>query len=159
MSSSGDRERFTIGGHVEATDGQCGQLIRVIVDPVAETLTYLVGALVGQQKMREAEVLARQALDLVREAFGAKHVQCVNALNGLAWLMQAKRDFAQSEALFKEVLEITRTAFKEEHSAHAEALHNLAMTSVAKGDLPAAEPLLRRAMDLQRRASGERRST
>jgi hypothetical protein len=42
MSSSGDRERFTIGGHVEATDGQCGQLTRVIVDPVAEALTHLV---------------------------------------------------------------------------------------------------------------------
>jgi hypothetical protein len=44
MSSSGDRERFTIGGQVEATDGRCGQLIRVIVDPVAEVLTHLVVA-------------------------------------------------------------------------------------------------------------------
>ena len=44
MSSSDDRERFTIGGNVEATDGRCGQLIRVIVDPVAEALTHLVVA-------------------------------------------------------------------------------------------------------------------
>jgi PRC-barrel domain len=42
MSSSGDRERFTIGDHVEATDGKCGQLTRVFVDPVTETLTHLV---------------------------------------------------------------------------------------------------------------------
>jgi hypothetical protein len=42
MSSSDDRERFTIGGHVEATDGQCGQLTRLIVDPVSEALTHLV---------------------------------------------------------------------------------------------------------------------
>ena len=44
MSSSGDGERFTIGGHVEATDGRCGHLTRVIVDPVAEALTHLVVA-------------------------------------------------------------------------------------------------------------------
>jgi hypothetical protein len=44
MSPSGDRERFTIGGHVEATDGRCGQVVRVIVDPVAEALTHLVVA-------------------------------------------------------------------------------------------------------------------
>jgi uncharacterized protein YrrD len=42
MNSSGEGERFTIGGHVEATDGRCGHLTRVIVDPVAESLTHLV---------------------------------------------------------------------------------------------------------------------
>jgi uncharacterized protein YrrD len=44
MRSSGDGERFTIGGPVEATDGRCGHLIRVLVDPVAEELTHLVVA-------------------------------------------------------------------------------------------------------------------
>jgi uncharacterized protein YrrD len=42
MSSSGEGERFTIGAHVHATDGRCGHLIRVIVDPAAESLTHLV---------------------------------------------------------------------------------------------------------------------
>jgi hypothetical protein len=41
MSSSGG-ERFTIGAHVHATDGRCGHLIRVILDPVANSLTHLV---------------------------------------------------------------------------------------------------------------------
>lgn len=36
--------RFTIGAEVIARDGECGQLIRVIVDPVARTLTHLVVA-------------------------------------------------------------------------------------------------------------------
>jgi uncharacterized protein YrrD len=31
-----------IGGHVEATDGRCGHLTRVILDPVAESVTHLV---------------------------------------------------------------------------------------------------------------------
>jgi len=41
MSSSGPGETFTIGGHVAGTDGRCGSLIRVIVDPTTESLTHL----------------------------------------------------------------------------------------------------------------------
>jgi hypothetical protein len=33
MGSSGRRATFTLGAHVDATDGRCGSLIRVIVDP------------------------------------------------------------------------------------------------------------------------------
>ncbi len=42
MSSSIKGDTFKIGAHVEATDGRCGHLTRVIVDPVAESLTHLV---------------------------------------------------------------------------------------------------------------------
>jgi hypothetical protein len=42
MSSSGEGERFKIGAQVDATDGRCGQLTRVIFDPVADALTHLV---------------------------------------------------------------------------------------------------------------------
>jgi sporulation protein YlmC with PRC-barrel domain len=37
-------ERFRIGAHVRATDGECGELERVIVDPVMQALTHLVVA-------------------------------------------------------------------------------------------------------------------
>jgi sporulation protein YlmC with PRC-barrel domain len=42
MNSSGTGERFKIGTPVGATDGPCGRLTRVIIDPVAESLTHLV---------------------------------------------------------------------------------------------------------------------
>ncbi len=42
MSSSDKGDVFTMGAHVEATDGRCGHLTRVIFDPVAESLTHLV---------------------------------------------------------------------------------------------------------------------
>ena len=42
MSSSGTGESFKIGAHVDATDGRCGKLTRVIFDPVADALTHLV---------------------------------------------------------------------------------------------------------------------
>lgn len=41
MSSSGEEETFTIGAHVDATDGRCGSLVRLIVDPATQSLTHL----------------------------------------------------------------------------------------------------------------------
>jgi sporulation protein YlmC with PRC-barrel domain len=41
MDSSGEGERFTMGAHVDAADGRCGYLTRVIVDPATESLTHL----------------------------------------------------------------------------------------------------------------------
>lgn len=34
-------EQFRIGSHVTCTDGDCGQLTRVVVDPVAQSVTHL----------------------------------------------------------------------------------------------------------------------
>ncbi len=42
MSSGGEAERFKIGARVDATDGRCGHLTRVIFDPISESLTHLV---------------------------------------------------------------------------------------------------------------------
>jgi sporulation protein YlmC with PRC-barrel domain len=36
-----DSERFTIGAEVSCSDGVCGRLTRVVVDPVARTVTHL----------------------------------------------------------------------------------------------------------------------
>jgi uncharacterized protein YrrD len=42
MSSSGEGQTFKMGAHVDATDGRCGHLTRVILDPVDQSLTHLV---------------------------------------------------------------------------------------------------------------------
>jgi hypothetical protein len=39
---SSDATQFTIGAHVSCRDGRCGKLTRVIIDPVARSLTHLV---------------------------------------------------------------------------------------------------------------------
>lgn len=41
-SSTGEVARFNIGAEVLASDGVCGELTRVIVDPVARAITHLV---------------------------------------------------------------------------------------------------------------------
>jgi sporulation protein YlmC with PRC-barrel domain len=42
MSSGGESERFQVGAHVEGTDGRCGKLEGVVIDPVKGALTHLI---------------------------------------------------------------------------------------------------------------------
>ena len=42
MSSNAETQRFRMGARVDARDGHCGHLTRVIIDPVAQSLTHLV---------------------------------------------------------------------------------------------------------------------
>jgi sporulation protein YlmC with PRC-barrel domain len=42
MGSNGEKQRFRIGARVDAADGRCGHLTRIIIDPVAQSLTHLV---------------------------------------------------------------------------------------------------------------------
>jgi sporulation protein YlmC with PRC-barrel domain len=44
VGSTAGGERFTMGAQVVASDGECGQLARVVIDPVAQALTHLVVA-------------------------------------------------------------------------------------------------------------------
>jgi uncharacterized protein YrrD len=42
MSSSDAQESFKIGVHVDATDGRCGNLARLIFNPITDVLTHLI---------------------------------------------------------------------------------------------------------------------
>jgi hypothetical protein len=42
MPAAGNAERFRIGSEVAGTDGTCGKLAGVIIDPVARALTHLI---------------------------------------------------------------------------------------------------------------------
>jgi uncharacterized protein YrrD len=68
MTSSGG-ESFTIGAHVDATDGRCGHLARLIVDPTAESLTHLVvepGNHEERAQMVPVDLVASVGDDLIR---------------------------------------------------------------------------------------------
>jgi uncharacterized protein YrrD len=60
MSSSVEGETFRIGADVDATDGRCGELTRVVFDPVADLLTHLV-----VQPGRDVELSKLVPVDLV----------------------------------------------------------------------------------------------
>jgi sporulation protein YlmC with PRC-barrel domain len=57
-------EQFRMGSHVAATDGKCGELVRVVIDPVAQALTHLV-----------VKPKHHRGLDDLVESADAKHVR------------------------------------------------------------------------------------
>lgn len=67
-------EQFAIGAEVSCTDGACGKLSRVVVDPVARALTHLI---VEPRRGHEAARLV--PLDLVDSAAGEIRLNCTSA--------------------------------------------------------------------------------
>jgi sporulation protein YlmC with PRC-barrel domain len=66
--------QFTIGAHASCTDGECGEVTRVVVDPVAKALTHLV----VEPKHRQG--LSRLVpLDLVDASTGEVRLRCTVA--------------------------------------------------------------------------------
>ena len=69
-----DTTQFTIGADAICTDGVCGEVIRVVVDPVARAVTHLV----VEPKHREG--LGRLVpLDLVEATTGEVRLHCTKA--------------------------------------------------------------------------------
>jgi len=67
-------EQFTIGAEVSCTDGACGTLSRVVVDPVAREVTHLI---VAPHRGNEAARLV--PLGLVDSAAGGIRLTCTSA--------------------------------------------------------------------------------
>jgi sporulation protein YlmC with PRC-barrel domain len=65
---------FTIGADAHCTDGVCGEVIRVVVDPVARALTHLVVEPKGRQGLGRLV-----PLDLVEVADGQIRLRCTVA--------------------------------------------------------------------------------
>ena len=67
-------EQFAIGAEVSCTDGACGKLSRVVVDPVARVVTHLI------VEPRQGHEPARLApLGLVDSAAGEIQLNCTSA--------------------------------------------------------------------------------
>ena len=89
MTSGGEAERFTIGAHVDATDGRCGHLDRVILDPVAESLTHLVvepGHHKELARLVPVGLVARVEYDLIRLSCTKTQFQQLDAAEDIRFL-------------------------------------------------------------------------
>ena len=69
-----ETERFTIGADVSCTDGPCGTLTRVVLDPVAEVVTHLI-----VQPRREHEPARLVPVELVDSAADGIRLKCAVA--------------------------------------------------------------------------------
>jgi sporulation protein YlmC with PRC-barrel domain len=71
---AGSAEQFTIGAAVSCTDGPCGKLSRVVIDPVARELTHLI---VGAEHSPDAPRLV--PIDLVDASAAGLQLRCTVA--------------------------------------------------------------------------------
>lgn len=69
-----ETERFTIGAEVSCTDGPCGTLTRIVVDPVADVVTHLI-----VEPRREREPARLVPVELIDSAAGEIRLKCVSA--------------------------------------------------------------------------------
>ena len=89
MSSSNKGNVFTIGSHVEATDGRCGHLSRVIFDPVADLLTHLVVQPAHHEELARlvpVDLVARVEDDLIRLNCTRKRFEQLDAAEDIQFL-------------------------------------------------------------------------
>jgi uncharacterized protein YrrD len=99
MSSSGEGETFTIGAHVDGTDGRCGSLIRVIVDPTTESLTHLAvqpAHHAEQARLVPADLLAGVNDEVIRISCTTKQFEQLDAAEDIELLSSADLVSTQS---------------------------------------------------------------
>jgi sporulation protein YlmC with PRC-barrel domain len=66
--------QFTIGAEATCTDGVCGELIRVVVDPIARAVTHVV-----VEPKHRSGLGKLVPLDLVESTTGGLHLRCSTA--------------------------------------------------------------------------------
>ena len=120
----------------------------------AEELNQQILDLYKQGRYEEAIPLANQALAIREKANGADHPNMATALNNLAALYQATRDFAKAEPLLQRALAFREKVNGADHPNTATALNNLATLYKATGTYTKAEPLYQRALEIFEKVNG-----
>ena len=120
----------------------------------AVALNNLASLLQATNRLGEAEVLFRRALDIDANSFGPEHPKVAVRLNNLAELLRETNRLAEAEPLYRRALSILEKSFGSEHPDVAVGLNNLAMVLQETSRLAAAEPLFRRALTIVEKSLG-----
>jgi sporulation protein YlmC with PRC-barrel domain len=99
MSSSGEKKTFSIGAHVDATDGRCGSLIRLIVDPTTQSLTHLAvqpGHHEERTRLVPADLVAGVEDEVIRLSCTTKQFDQLDAAEDIELLSSADLISTQS---------------------------------------------------------------
>ena len=110
-------------------------------------------------RLGEAELLMRRALEIDEAAFGKQHPTVAIRLNNLANLLHAASRLREAEPLMRRALEIDVAAFGLQHPTAANRLNNLAQMLKNANRIEEAEPLMRRALEIDVAAFGEQHLT
>ena len=110
-------------------------------------------------RLGEAELLMRRALEIGVAALGEQHPDVATRLNNLAILLQDTNRIEEAEPLMRRALEIDVAALGEQHPNVAVCLNNLATLLLDTNRIEEAEPLMRRALEIDVASFGEQHPT
>ncbi len=110
-------------------------------------------------RLGEAELLMRRALEIGVAALGEQHPDVATRLNNLAILLLDTNRIEEAEPLMRRALEIDVAALGEQHPNVAVCLNNLATLLLDTNRIEEAEPLMRRALEIDVASFGEQHPT
>jgi tetratricopeptide (TPR) repeat protein len=122
---------------------------------LATTLNNLALLRRGMHDEEAAEALFREALEILREAYGNEHPRVAACLESLGGVYLSRGEFARAEPMYREALAVRQRVFSGDHPDVATGLNNLGYLLFTKGDLDAAEPYYREALEMRRRLFGD----
>jgi tetratricopeptide (TPR) repeat protein len=122
---------------------------------VAESLCWLATDLYAQDKLGEAENLARKSLVMRKKLLGNEHEEVADSLNILGLVFARKGQPVEAERLFRESLAIQRRLFGEEHLSVAHSLTYLAKVLLDQGRFAECEAATRAYMATFQKLVGE----
>ena len=136
----------------EATALANSKLVAVASNNLAMLLQHI-------NRLGEAELMMRRALEINEVAIGKHHPTVATCLNNLATLLQDTNRFEEAEPLTRRAQEIDEAVFGKQHLNVAIDLNNLAQILMNTSRIEEAEPLMRRALEISVAASGEQHPT
>ena len=119
-------------------------------------LIKLASELQGQGRYDEAEPLAREAVELLREKLGDRHPATLTIIANLGVLLYEKRDLWDAEPLLREALVGLREVVGSRHRDTLTCIGSLGAVLRGKGDHASAEPLYREVVERKRDKLGRR---
>jgi tetratricopeptide (TPR) repeat protein len=102
--------------------------------------------LYGQERFEEAEVVAREALDLSERALGPQHVHVATSLENLSLSLQKQERPVEAEPLLLRALAIREASLGPQHADIAKSLSNLGRFYEFRDDRPKALAYYQRAL-------------
>jgi CHAT domain-containing protein/Tfp pilus assembly protein PilF len=111
-------------------------------------------ALLEQGRYHEAELLAKQVLEILEKTLGPKHPYFAVELSDLALIYEKQNRYAEAESLYKRSLALAQKALGAEHPNVAATLNNLGGLYKEQGRYAEAEPLYKRALAIDEKTLG-----
>jgi tetratricopeptide (TPR) repeat protein len=104
----------------------------------------------AQNKLQDAEKLARQALALRTNPSGGEHTEVAESLTALGIVLEHRGSYPEAEDYHRQALALHRKLFGEQHQRVAISLNCLAQAIKEQGRFAEAEELYRQALEIQK---------